>query len=200
MEFMLTFLHLFALGVLLASPLLVLFACAITALGQVVGRMEGWSRFNSLYWSFITALTVGYGDIRPTRKASKVLSVCIGLLGIMMTGLIVAITVASATLAFEQHVKPKVKQRMDPQKRKEVEAELGGDDVSRLDSAAFLTAPARWPGPRSRHFRGMKGDFGGGGRSVERSAAGYAVLVQPVEQFADAAHRHCQAGVSAAVI
>jgi voltage-gated potassium channel len=44
------------------------------------------------YWSFITALTIGYGDIRPDKKSTRILSVIIGMLGIMFTGIIVAAT------------------------------------------------------------------------------------------------------------
>jgi len=49
----------------------------ITLLGQAFGRWEGWSRSHSLYWSFITATHVGYGDIRPIRKKARVVAVLI---------------------------------------------------------------------------------------------------------------------------
>ena len=76
----------------------------IVILGKVVGFIEGWNKFDSLYWSFITALTVGYGDIHPLKKSSKTLSVIVGLTGIMFTGIVVAVTVHTATLAFEKYV------------------------------------------------------------------------------------------------
>jgi len=68
------------------------------------GFIEGWNKFDSLYWSFITALTVGYGDLHPLKKSSKTLSVIVGLTGIMFTGIVVAVTVHTATLAFEKYV------------------------------------------------------------------------------------------------
>lgn len=80
----------------MAFPLLAILMSLFMILGQIVGRIEGWTKFNALYWSFITALTVGYGDIRPLTKISKLISIAIGLIGIMFTGLLVGITVYTA--------------------------------------------------------------------------------------------------------
>jgi voltage-gated potassium channel len=74
-------------------------ALAITLLGQAVGRHEGWSRFDSFYWSFITATTVGYGDVRPVKKRSKIISIVIAFLGLTLTGILIAVAVQAATLA-----------------------------------------------------------------------------------------------------
>lgn len=104
MEFTFTFIKIFLTGLYLAAPLTLSFCFCIVVLGQIVGRLEGWSRFDAVYWSFITALTVGYGDIRPSKKHSKNLAIVIALAGIMFTGIFVAITVHSATKAFETHV------------------------------------------------------------------------------------------------
>ncbi len=103
MEFTLGFINLFLLAVSLLYPLLLFFVVVIIVLGQIVGRIEGWNRFDSFYWSFITAITVGYGDIRPLKKSSKSIAIAVALVGIMFTGVIVAITVATATEAFKMH-------------------------------------------------------------------------------------------------
>ncbi len=103
MDFTLDFIKLFAYGISLVAPLLLFLALLIAALGQRVGLLEGWTSFDALYWSFITATTVGYGDIRPTHRRSKILSVLIALLGIMFTGIIVAITISTATTALKKH-------------------------------------------------------------------------------------------------
>ncbi len=108
MEFTLTFLQVFTWAVYFMSPLLVLFALVIVVLGQIVTRIEKWNQFDGLYWSLITATTVGYGDIKPTKKTSKSLSILIALIGMMFTGLIIAITLTSATAAFEKHIDPTV--------------------------------------------------------------------------------------------
>jgi hypothetical protein len=64
------FLKPFALGFWETLPLLFSLSLGIALLGCAVSRKEGWSRFGSLYWSFITATTVGYGDLRPVNRAS----------------------------------------------------------------------------------------------------------------------------------
>jgi voltage-gated potassium channel len=83
-------------------PLLLSLALAIILLGQAVGRQEGWSRFDSFYWSFITATTVGYGDVRPVKRKSKVVAIIIAFLGLTLTGILIAVAVQAATLALRQ--------------------------------------------------------------------------------------------------
>lgn len=46
-----------------------------------------------LYFCSVTALTIGYGDVVPTTNIGRVLSVALGLLGVLSTGLITAVVV-----------------------------------------------------------------------------------------------------------
>ena len=103
MDFTVDFISLFARGLYLAAPLLVALVSVIVMAGQVVRRYESWSRFDALYWSFITATTIGYGDLRPTRRVSKALSVLIGIVGLVLTGIMVAIALRAATDAFASY-------------------------------------------------------------------------------------------------
>ena len=101
MEFTFTFMHAFFKGLYYVGPLLFSLALFITLLGQIVGRRESWNRFDALYWAFITATTVGYGDIRPMARLSKSLSVIIALIGMIFTGIMVALAVNAVTFAFK---------------------------------------------------------------------------------------------------
>jgi len=95
------FLRYFFVALWLMLPLLLSLIALITLLGLVVGKKEGWSRFDSFYWSFITATTVGYGDIRPANRASRILAILIALLGLMFTGIVIAIAVQAATVSLK---------------------------------------------------------------------------------------------------
>ena len=98
-----TFFKEFVFALWVTFPLLLSLAFAVTVLGQIVGKKEGWSRFDSFYWSFITATTVGYGDFRPTKRSSRIIAVVIALAGFILTGILVAVAVHSATLALTAH-------------------------------------------------------------------------------------------------
>jgi len=112
MEFSFTFLKVLFWGLYLTAPIFFMLGLIIVSLGLMVGRIESWSKFDALYWAVITALTVGYGDIRPLHKASRVLSGFIAILGIMFTGIVVAIAIEATSSAFEEHVKPDAIERI----------------------------------------------------------------------------------------
>ena len=101
MEFTLTFIKIFLYGLYLAAPLLLAMFLVIILLGQSVGKKESWTRYDALYWSFVTSTTLGYGDFRPTKKISKALAILIAFIGVICTGIIVAIAVDSALQSFK---------------------------------------------------------------------------------------------------
>jgi hypothetical protein len=103
MDFSISFVMHFMYGLYLIGPLLIFLLLIIVGMGQYVGRVERWTRFDAFYWSLITAMTVGYGDIRPTRKASKSLSLVIAFTGLVLSGITVAIALQAATLAFHEY-------------------------------------------------------------------------------------------------
>ena len=63
------------------------------------GKAGGWSLSESFYWAFVTATTVGYGDFRPTQKRSRIVAIFIAVLGLLATGIIIALGVYAATNA-----------------------------------------------------------------------------------------------------
>ena len=65
----------------------------MVALGIVIGWREGWTLLDAVYFAFVSGLTIGYGDLVPKQPLSRVLAIGIGLTGVLMVGLIVAIAV-----------------------------------------------------------------------------------------------------------
>jgi hypothetical protein len=57
--------------------------------------IEGLGWWEGLYFGWITGLTIGYGDIVPTKPLARLLCVIIGLIGIVNTGIIVSIAVTA---------------------------------------------------------------------------------------------------------
>lgn len=104
MEFTIGFIQLFFWSLYLVAPLLLFLAFIVILLGLLVSKIEKWNKFDALYWALITATTVGYGDIRPVRKLSRILSILIAIVGLMLTGLIIALTINTATISFEKHI------------------------------------------------------------------------------------------------
>ena len=100
MEFTLSFLRVFYMDLIHAAPLLVFFIVLISLVGYLIGKIEGWSVWESLYHAFINATTVGYGDFRPGRNSSRVLAIVLAFVGIILAGILVAIALHSAEYAY----------------------------------------------------------------------------------------------------
>ena len=100
MEFTFEFLRVFFLDLLYAAPLLVFLLVLIGLIGLAIGRIEGWSVSDALYHAFINATTVGYGDFRPARGRAKFLAIVLAFVGLVFTGMVVAIALHAANDSF----------------------------------------------------------------------------------------------------
>jgi hypothetical protein len=71
----------------------------IVAAGLVVGLIEGWSVQESIYFAFVSGLTIGYGDLAPKSLLARALAILIGVCGVLVTALVAAIAVKALTAA-----------------------------------------------------------------------------------------------------
>ena len=62
----------------------------ILGIAVVIRHLEKMPFGESLYFSFITGLTIGYGDIVVKTPFARLLAVLLGLIGIIFTGIMVA--------------------------------------------------------------------------------------------------------------
>lgn len=61
--------------------------------GLAIWRIEDWRIDEALYFTFVTGLTIGYGDFAPRSISARALALVIGFAGIVLTGLVAAVTV-----------------------------------------------------------------------------------------------------------
>jgi uncharacterized membrane protein len=74
----------------------------IMAGAVVIAATEKLSLGKAVYFSLITGLTVGYGDIAPGTAIGQIISVSLGLVGILFTGVVVAAAVEAVRRAMEE--------------------------------------------------------------------------------------------------
>jgi Ion channel len=86
-------------GLRVVWPILSVLLGLIIALGLVVGLIEGWSVHESIYFAFVSGLTIGYGDLAPKSLLTRVLAILIGVCGVLLTALVAAIAVKALTAA-----------------------------------------------------------------------------------------------------
>ena len=86
-------------GVRVVWPILSILLGLIAALGLVVGLLERWSVQESIYFAFVSGLTIGYGDLAPKALTARVLAIAIGICGVLVVALVAAIAVRALTAA-----------------------------------------------------------------------------------------------------
>ncbi|HWP10451.1 MAG TPA: potassium channel family protein [Ramlibacter sp.] len=84
-------------GLRVVWPVLSGLLVVIVALGVVIGLIEGWSLQESIYFAFVSGLTIGYGDLAPKTLLTRTLAVLIGICGVLLTGLVAAVAVRALT-------------------------------------------------------------------------------------------------------
>jgi len=77
----------------LTWPVLSTILAVQVALGLLIGFIEGWSVGDAMYFTFITGLTIGYGDVVPRQALARALAIWIGVSGLFLTGVVAAIAV-----------------------------------------------------------------------------------------------------------
>jgi hypothetical protein len=85
----------------LTWPVLSIILAFQVALGLLIGFLEGWSFGDAVYFTFITGLTIGYGDVVPRQALARALAVGIGVAGLFLTGVIAGIAVYAVRAAID---------------------------------------------------------------------------------------------------
>lgn len=67
-----------------------------------------------LYLSAVTALTIGYGDLVPHTVIGRCLSICMALLGVMLTGIFAAVAFKALEVQYREKSEAP-RERLPPQ-------------------------------------------------------------------------------------
>jgi Ion channel len=86
------------LGLRIVWPVLSALLVIIVALGVIIGLMEGWSLQESIYFAFVSGLTIGYGDLAPKTLLTRTLAILIGICGVLVTALVAGVAVKALTM------------------------------------------------------------------------------------------------------
>ncbi len=97
--FLLSFLKIYGVMLYYISPVVAFLIGLIVLLGLRTARIEEWPRSRGIYCAFITATTVGYGVVHPTKPRTRVLAIITAFIGLILTGIIVALAFQSLQLA-----------------------------------------------------------------------------------------------------
>ena len=89
----------FFAGMRVVWPILSGLIGLMMALGIVVGLREGWSIQESIYFAFVSGLTIGYGDLAPKTLLARTLAILIGVCGVLFTALLAAVAVKALAAA-----------------------------------------------------------------------------------------------------
>ena len=79
---------------ILSGILVVMVGC-----GLAIWRIEDWRLDEALYFTFVTGLTIGYGDFTPKHFSARLLALVIGFAGILLIGVVTAVTVQALNAA-----------------------------------------------------------------------------------------------------
>jgi len=89
----------FVAGLRVVWPILSVLLGLIVALGFGVRMLEGCSVHESIYFAFVSGLTIGYGDPAPKSMLTRALAIVIRVRGVLLTALVAAIAVMASTAA-----------------------------------------------------------------------------------------------------
>lgn len=70
--------------------------------GWILSNVESIPFWDGQYLAFVTALTIGYGDLSPTGDFGKVLCIVLGVIGMVWIGLVVGVASVALRRSVEE--------------------------------------------------------------------------------------------------
>ena len=83
------------------SGLLVVLSLVVAIAGTLISRFDRIPLEDAIYFAFIAAFTVGFGDVTPTSRVSRIITVLLAFVGLILTGISVAVAVRALDIALQ---------------------------------------------------------------------------------------------------
>jgi voltage-gated potassium channel len=77
------------------------FMAVILVFGVLFARFDRVPLEDAIYFAFITAFTVGFGDVTPKSRGARVLTIMLAFLGLILMGVAVAVAVHALDIVLE---------------------------------------------------------------------------------------------------
>ena len=101
-----SFVRHFFRAIWLVKAVILMLIALIVAGAAAVTLAEKMPFSDTLYFAFVTGLTIGYGDIVVKTPFGRLMAVLIGFIGILFTGLMVAVLVYAVRESLEESRSP----------------------------------------------------------------------------------------------
>jgi hypothetical protein len=85
-----------------AKAVILALIALVVAGAAAVSLVEKMPFADTLYFAFVTGMTIGYGDIVVKTPVGRVVALLIGFIGILFTGLMVAVLVYAVRESLEE--------------------------------------------------------------------------------------------------
>ena len=83
------------------ASIFLIFSLVIFIGGYLISLFDNVPIEEGVYFAFITAFTVGLGDITPQSRGARIITVLLSFLGIVLVGVLVAIAVHALDIALK---------------------------------------------------------------------------------------------------
>lgn len=100
------FMHHFFHAVWHIKSVILALVALVVAGAAAITLVEKMPFADTLYFAFVTGLTIGYGDIVPQTPGGRLVALLIGFVGILFTGMMVAVLVHAVQESMKKTQQP----------------------------------------------------------------------------------------------
>lgn len=86
------------------SGVFVVLAAVIYLAGVLISRFDAVPLEDAIYFAFITAFTVGLGDVAPKSRGARIVTVVLAFFGLILVGVAIAVAVHALDIVLKTRI------------------------------------------------------------------------------------------------